>query len=199
MLTDGKADKPARGRGRPRAFDENAALERAIDLFWLRGYAATSLDDLTQAMGLSRSSFYACFGSKRAVLVRALGHYAAASLAILRNISDSHDDPGAALKAMATAIAKPGDGPRGCLMANCITELAPDDPEIAAMARHHIAQVEALFAERIEAGDRAAVKRKASTLTALAMGAITMRKAGIADRRIDSILDLAGSLPRSAS
>lgn len=64
-----------RGRGRPRAFDRTAALDRATRLFWEKGFEATSVADLTQAMGIGAPSLYAAFGSKEALYVEALGHY----------------------------------------------------------------------------------------------------------------------------
>lgn len=66
----------ARGRGRPRAFDRAAALAQATRLFWQKGYEATSIADLTQAMGIGSPSLYAAFGSKEALYAEALRHYA---------------------------------------------------------------------------------------------------------------------------
>ncbi len=65
----------ARGRGRPRAFDREAALAQATRLFWSKGYGATSIADLTEAMGIGSPSLYAAFGSKDALYAAALGHY----------------------------------------------------------------------------------------------------------------------------
>ena len=65
-----------RGRGRPRAFDREAALGKATRLFWARGFEATSMADLTQAMGIGAPSLYAAFGSKEALYAEALRHYA---------------------------------------------------------------------------------------------------------------------------
>ncbi|WP_409568168.1 TetR/AcrR family transcriptional regulator [Methylobacterium sp. E-066] len=64
-----------RGRGRPRAFDREAALGQAMQLFWRRGFAATSISDLTAAMGIGSPSLYAAFGSKEALYAEALRHY----------------------------------------------------------------------------------------------------------------------------
>lgn len=65
----------ARGRGRPRAFDREAALAEATRLFWSKGYEATSITDLTEAMGIGSPSLYAAFGSKEALYAEALDYY----------------------------------------------------------------------------------------------------------------------------
>ena len=54
-------------RGRPRAFDEDAALKKAMEVFWSKGYDAASLSDLTAAMGINPPSLYAAFGNKEAL------------------------------------------------------------------------------------------------------------------------------------
>jgi TetR/AcrR family transcriptional repressor of nem operon len=60
---------------RPKTFDENATLDAAIDCFWQRGYAATSMRDLTEAMGIGGPSLYNAYGGKRELFVRALERY----------------------------------------------------------------------------------------------------------------------------
>src|SRR6266566_10166481 len=64
-------------RGRPRHFDVDEALDRAMRLFWRKGYQATSVSDLTTAMGIKRASLYAAFGSKEALFRKALERYGA--------------------------------------------------------------------------------------------------------------------------
>ena len=76
----GQVEKGAsapRGRGRPRAFDRDLALERAMKLFWTRGYEATSIADLTDALGIGVKSLYAAFGSKDELYAEALRTYSA--------------------------------------------------------------------------------------------------------------------------
>src|ERR1700745_4334915 len=61
--------------GRPRGFDRDAALKAAMFLFWRKGFAATSMNDLCDAMGISSPSLYAAFGSKEALYLEAVEHY----------------------------------------------------------------------------------------------------------------------------
>ena len=64
-----------RGRGRPRKFDENEALDAAVKLFWTKGFDATTVDELAVAMGIGRPSMYGAFGDKEAIFMRALDRY----------------------------------------------------------------------------------------------------------------------------
>jgi len=66
---------PAKQRGRPRGFDRDEALESAIRLFWTRGYEATSISDLTQAMDITPPSLYAAFGDKKRLFLEAVERY----------------------------------------------------------------------------------------------------------------------------
>ena len=61
--------------GRPRSFDIDRALDRALQVFWRKGYEGTSLSDLTNAVGVNRPSLYAAFGDKKALFRKALGRY----------------------------------------------------------------------------------------------------------------------------
>lgn len=69
--------RPPRGRGRPRAFDREAALAQAMRLFWIKGYEATSIADLTNALGVGSTSLYAAFGSKDELYAEAMRLYSA--------------------------------------------------------------------------------------------------------------------------
>jgi AcrR family transcriptional regulator len=111
----------SRSRGRPRAFDRVAALEQATRLFWIKGYEATSIADLTQAMGIGSPSLYAAFGSKEALYAEALQHYAATNQHHVWAAFHSADTArGAVLSFLIDSAAALtgciGDLPRGCMV-----------------------------------------------------------------------------------
>ncbi|MFC3228880.1 TetR/AcrR family transcriptional regulator [Marinibaculum pumilum] len=146
--------------GRPRSFDEADVLQRAMDCFWTRGYEASSLDDLCGAMGISRSSFYQCFGNKHDLLLATLDRYGDetmermwATFAAGRSFRDSL----AAFLDMAVADAgAPSSGPdgmqgRGCYLGNCAAELAAVDEEAAARLDRTFTRIADAFAQQIRA------------------------------------------------
>ena len=79
-----KVKKPAGPIGRPRAFDTGEALDRALQIFWQKGYEGASLSDLTAGMGINRPSLYAAFGDKQALFLKALDRYADGPAAFTR-------------------------------------------------------------------------------------------------------------------
>jgi len=176
------AKSGASSPGRPRAFDEAKVLEAALEVFWRQGYEATSLDDLTSAMGLSRSSFYGAFGSKQAVLAAALKAYSDANLARLKEIAAAGGpDPVGAMLAALTGLEA---GQKGCLLVNCITELAPHQEDVAALGKRHLEQIETILAEALNPQDPAATLDRARALSALTIGTLAMRKSGVAPEKI---------------
>ena len=76
-VINNEAEKAARGRGRPRAFNHDEALQKAMEVFWANGYDAASMPMLTEAMGISAQSLYAAFGSKDALYREAIARYKA--------------------------------------------------------------------------------------------------------------------------
>lgn len=172
--------------GRPRAFDRTEALMRARDLFWTRGYEATSLDDLVQAMGISRSSFYAAFGSKREALKAALSLYTEASLAQLRGEIDAAPDRQGALARAVAVVCDTRGGRRGCFFANCVTEFGAVDPELDVLIQGHLAALEALFLPLIGGAPEGAALRARLLLTQM-LGLVALRKAGMALQDLDRL------------
>lgn len=103
--------------GRPRAFCADTALDRALDVFWRKGYEATSLSDLTEAMGINRPSLYGTFGNKEELFRQALGRYVRRKEASLRAALDAPTGRAAVERLLldaAAALTDP-DHPAGCM------------------------------------------------------------------------------------
>ena len=115
---------------RTKAFDVDQVLAKARDLFWERGYTATSIGDLEKALGISRSSLYQTFGGKRQLYDRTLSAYQDENLARLQALLVASDRPlRATLVEMFTFAATRIDShctstARGCYMVNATTEMA---------------------------------------------------------------------------
>ena len=125
---------PARlPRGRPRSFDPEAAVERAMGVFWSRGYHATALPDLLRATRLSRGSLYAAFGDKHSLFLRALDRYVADALARMDVELDPRGEPLDGLRAYLAGYVdrtSGANGRRGCLLVATAMELAGRDADV---------------------------------------------------------------------
>jgi TetR/AcrR family transcriptional repressor of nem operon len=120
-------------RGRPRGFDVEAAVERAMDVFWSRGYHGTALPDLLRATKLSRGSLYAAFGDKHSLFLRALDRYIADALARMEFEFDPRKDPIEGLRTYLAGYVERtsgSNGRRGCLLVATAMELAGQDAEV---------------------------------------------------------------------
>ncbi|HEY8337180.1 MAG TPA: TetR/AcrR family transcriptional regulator [Tardiphaga sp.] len=120
-------------RGRPRGFDPEAAVERAMGVFWSRGYHGTALPDLLRATRLSRGSLYAAFGGKHALFLRALDRYIADALARTDVELGPHRAPVDGLRTFLAGYVERtsgANGRRGCLLVATAMELAGHDPEV---------------------------------------------------------------------
>lgn len=114
--------------GRPRSFDPDAALDRALELFWQQGYEGTSLTELTAAMGINKPSLYAVFGNKEQLFARALDRYLAGPGAFA---ADALDEP--TVRAVverlvfgAVELTTGTDTPHGCLTVKGVHACGPD-------------------------------------------------------------------------
>jgi len=138
---------------RPREFDDTAVLDAATDHFWRRGYAATSVRDLGQAMGLVPASLYNAFGSKHALFARCLDRYLDGNMRERVARLEASMPPRAAIEAFLNEIVSRSlADPRGCLLVNSALEVAPHDAEIGAVIAARLAELEAFFRRCVTAG-----------------------------------------------
>lgn len=157
-----KSTDPRPTAGRPRTFDEAAALEAALHVFWKQGYEGTSLPNLTQAMGMQRPSLYATFGNKEALFRRALEHYSDTRLAFFAQALQ-HEHARAVAQALLTGYAHLGTTPGcppGCLAINsalaCGSDADPIRQELIARRRGRLGALTKRFERARDAGDLAA-------------------------------------------
>ncbi|NVB80284.1 MAG: TetR/AcrR family transcriptional regulator [Kofleriaceae bacterium] len=136
---------------RTKEFDRDAALERAMQVFWGKGYAATSLDDLLKAMGIGRQSLYDTFGDKRQLFVAALDRYMAQSHEA-RDCLATSPTPKQAIREVFEQVVREPEAlqRRGCLGIHTTLELAPTDPTIAKTIAAGQKKVEQAFHAALE-------------------------------------------------
>ena len=171
---------------RPREFDTDQALSAAMTAFWDRGFAATSLADLMDAMGLQKGSIYKAFGSKHELFMQALGRY----------LSDIYVTMQAALEEPRSAregirrwlklilrFCNDQDPRRGCFAVNSIVELGPHDEVTASRLRDHFARVEKLLAKTIGRGQEQGELRDDRSSTELAGILFTFSKGMLASSK----------------
>jgi AcrR family transcriptional regulator len=154
-----KPSKEAAGaqkkRGRPRAFEPDIALGKAMDTFRDGGFAATSLDDLSEAMGINRPSLYGTFGDKRELFLKAYERYRAEMAKVFAHAFE----PGLTLRQMleriyATALdvyLAGENGPRGCFTVMTATSEAMADPEIRPLVQRALSSTQRTLAKRVQA------------------------------------------------
>jgi AcrR family transcriptional regulator len=145
----------ARPRGRPRAYDPDAALAQATRAFWNSGFSATSLDALSAATGMNRPSLYGAFGDKRALYLAALQRYADAGEAAMHEALDPARPLREGLRRVYEAALRmyfpPHDTPRGCfLIGTAATEAVADDA-IRAVLQRALRRFDAAFEARFDA------------------------------------------------
>lgn len=137
-------------RGRPREFDMDEALDKAIDVFWRQGYTGTSLSDLTEAMGISRPSLYAAFGTKEETFKLAVERYARIDMAYVNTAlaePTAYETARRYLRDNADAVTTPGK-PAGCLSIQGGLAAAPEDDRVVRYLADRRADGEARFADR---------------------------------------------------
>ena len=147
--TETTTPEPKR-RGRPRAYQPDVALGKALDLFRKDGFAATSLDDLSAATGMNRPSLYGAFGDKRELYIKSYARYRADARAAMLDIFRDElpiRQRLARIYAVALDIYLSGEtGPRGCFTVMTAASEAVADPEIRAMVLEGFFELDRAFA-----------------------------------------------------
>lgn len=157
---------------RPRKFDEEGAVDAALEAFWTAGYEATSTQALCEATGLGRSSVYNTFHSKHDLFRRALALYMRRRNDQLAALLDGDVPAREKVRALLDSViaeeaGADGDG-RGCLYVNTAVELASRDPEVARELERDYARRHDALTAALEAGQRAGGIDKAKDASALA-------------------------------
>jgi AcrR family transcriptional regulator len=134
-------------RGRPREFDIDQALDRALAVFWRKGYEGASLPELTRAMGINRPSLYAAFGNKEALFRRALDRYDQGPAGYFREALNEPTARAVAHRLLDGAVDLLTDrrNPRGCLLVQAALACG----EAADPVRQELAAVRAALQDRI--------------------------------------------------
>lgn len=151
---------------RPRTFDEDVALQQALETFWRRGYGATSIEDLVAGTGLSRASLYATFGDKHQLFLRALRRYQRQGCETLTALTADADGPALdqirAVLELTVDLVRADEHQRGCFLVNTTTELAPHDAEAQAVVGENQRFLETLLTTILQRGQASGEVRTSS-------------------------------------
>ncbi len=144
--------------GRPREFETEDALHKAMHQFWSKGYYDTSIRDLIGSTGVNYYGLYGTFQNKRGLMLAALDHYRKTITAEFTTVLDASEPTRDGLRGALLALAdllRTEAGQAGCMMCNAATELAPHDADVAARVRAHMAHLTDRFAEWLRRADHA--------------------------------------------
>lgn len=143
------SEQPKR-RGRPRAYEPDVALGKALDLFRTQGFAATSLDDLSEATGMNRPSLYGAFGDKRELYIKSYQRYReearASMVAIFREEMPVRQRLERIFASALNIYLSGETGPRGCFTVVTAASEAVSDPDIRAMVLDGLTELDKAFA-----------------------------------------------------
>lgn len=133
--------------GRPYEFDKDETLSKAMEVFWEKGYKATSIQDLVDHMGIKRGSIYNTFGDKHSLFIAAVEHYADEITSKMIRVLEEDGSPIENIRLFfETIVNTPVDRKtRGCLISNTVVELAPHDEKVAATVRKILEKIQTTF------------------------------------------------------
>ncbi len=139
---------------RPRAFDEGAVLDAAIQCFWNRGYEATSMRDLIARTGLTAASLYNAFGDKRSLFEKALAHYVEGRIAERIRRCEALAPRAGIAAYFDEVLARSLDDPehKGCMVVNSALDVAPHDPRLGEAVAEVLGRIERFFRDCVRRG-----------------------------------------------
>lgn len=134
-------------RGPDKQFDPKEALEKAMQLFWAKGYAATGMAELQQQMGIGRKSLYDTFGNKRQLFIKALQLYSDSVVRQMIRELKKEGSPLENVRRLMRILQERHSIPdsKGCLLGVSMAQFCTDDAEMAEVLRHHIQGVEEAY------------------------------------------------------
>ena len=162
--------------GRPKDFNEEVVLEKAIDLFWKKGYEATNLEELLRVMGMGKGSMYHNFGNKRELFKLALNKFNEKFITSLEVDISKSKDPIAFIRDFFRNIPRQGldDHRKGCFLGNTVAELSCIDPGLEKVAVDHLAKIEQTFYKYIKQGQQSGKVKSKIDARLLAMHLINL-------------------------
>ena len=164
FLLIGMKIKSTRPPGRPRKFDRDTVLDRAVLTFWEMGYKGASLDDLTESMGINRPSLYAAFGSKHDLFMEVIDRYAATlgckPVMAFHGEAEIKEAVAAFFEASIRAATLKGK-PRGCLIVSVAVQYAEKDKQVGKKLSGMFAEMDRLIADHFQvAQDKGQLSQK---------------------------------------
>lgn len=171
-----KAIITAKPRGRPRSFDRDEALERAMHVFWRQGYEATSVDDLTAAMGITPPSLYSAFGDKKQLFLEAVTRYQAGPGCFAEKALSEEATAERAMWRLLTEAVRSfsnPDTPKGCMVVLSATNCAAESADVMNALVERRRMAERAVRARIAAGGAAGELSPDADIDALAGLVIT--------------------------
>ncbi len=138
---------------KPAKFDRQVVIDKATNLYWQKGFHATSMRNLQDEIDMRPGSIYSAFGSKEGLFKEALRNYTDMGLAQIERLKTEHDTPIETLKAFVKAqvIDTQTDAPNGvCMLAKTLGELTPENQELVDATKAHLAEISREFVTLIE-------------------------------------------------
>ncbi|MFN7116004.1 MAG: TetR/AcrR family transcriptional regulator [Saprospiraceae bacterium] len=166
---------------RNKAFDESDVLHKAMDVFWEKGYCATSMEDLVDRMGINRASMYNTFGDKHQLFLEALNHYRRQQAHDMIALLEQSPSVKAAIQTLLHNVAQNNDcnNPKGCFIVNAAVEFFPkkdnkDEREaVLKIIRDNLATVETALSAAIAKGQASGEIKATQSPEALAKFVLT--------------------------